>query len=361
MAGVGVCLRLDDYDSHTPPHVIAALAEIFQRQQVNCLFGVIPFRPSDENGGRTSPMPLSSAAKERLRDLVEQGLVIPALHGYAHTRGQQGQPEFEHGSESAQLEKLSQGKALLEAAVGRPISAFVPPWNGVSRATEPALSAAGIAYISTSIEMGETGRWSLPDIPSTSFWNNRQAIADAQANREQEPLVVLTGHFYDFHDTAGRLDQRRLEQFDEMLTWVGQQDGVQWITFDEAYRRATESGATWRNVQRCRFAWDMPHRLRMSLVWPRWLPTRRISRPLNRIRLIGLGVWVAVVLLAGCLAFAISLLLPEARTGPVRAVIAVVAVAWLMAGAWYPFNKQLVRAAALAIGGGLFGLAANPW
>lgn len=355
---VRVCLRFDDYDNTTPLEVIQRLAEILGQRHGNCLFGVIPFTLDDQTATR---VPLRGPHAALLKELVERRLVTPALHGYVHQRGPQGQEEFGYGSLEEQLRKLREGKELLEHVVGREVFGFVPPWNVVTENTHDALVQLGFRYLSTAIELGTTSHWSLLDLPSTGFWQSRTGILKAKQHLRSSPLVVLTGHFYDFHTPDGVPREDVLRKLDDLLTGLEGDPDLQIVDMEEAVEFCSRHPTSWRRVQRSLGAFGMPYRMRMKVRWPGWLPVTGISTGLLRIQALSLLFWLLIPFVSGLAIWLAMTLLTLQFPKWLGLAAGLSAMLLMLASVGLRFRWQGSRILTLATSGALGGIAMSNW
>jgi peptidoglycan/xylan/chitin deacetylase (PgdA/CDA1 family) len=353
---VCVCLRLDDYSTNTPMSVVRELAAILERHKVTCLFGVIPFRQKVSSTGERSLEPLSGPMADLLRELVERRLVVPALHGFAHLRDANGIEEFGSGNVAEQRAKIAQGKALLEGILGGPVSGFVPPWNVVNDASETALRELGFSYVSTALELEHTSRWDLIDVPGTCYWSARSGVLSALEHLDAAPVVVLTGHFSDFHEPTGELRPTTLDTFDRTVAWLSSLENVRVVGLDQASVICARDRATWKSVTRCRGAFDMPYRMRRAIKWPSWLPTTRVSASMRRIQALGLAFWVGIVSFFFLVGWATRLIEPAPFAGSLTVALLLLAAFIVAFAVRHHFARQITRAALLAAAGCILGV-----
>lgn len=289
-----VCLRMDDYASTTPLAVVRELATILQKHQAVCVFSVIPFLRVAGDDEETPITPLAQPAVDLLRELMNGGLVVPALHGFVHERHANGKEEFGHGDVEDQRRRIARGKASLESLLNTRIEGFVPPWNVVTAETEVALRDLGFTYVSTALSLEVASHWNLVDVPLTAHWMARSAVTTAAAHLTLDPVVVYAGHFTDFAQDDGSPNRRACEDFDQMLTWLRSRPDVEIVSLDQARDRCLSHSNARRAINRCRAAMGIPHRLRQRLRWPKWMPTQGLSPELAKIRRAAAMFWMAV-------------------------------------------------------------------
>lgn len=243
---VRVFFRYDDYSATSNPTVDNGLIGLFGKHGVCCTFAVIP-RVTEGNYRDPRPRPsldLDASRRTALAAAVQNGSVDVALHGFEHRSNGRGMPHSEFRGESfaVQAEKIGRGKALLEEVIGRPVLSFVPPWNTYDENTVKALHENGIQCLSANrygplVSTIETMRLlpitvELPDLES--------AVAAARARRQDDPVIGILMHPYDFRESGDQRAQVDLAILDGKLAWLKQQADV---AVASVTALATSSGA----------------------------------------------------------------------------------------------------------------------
>jgi peptidoglycan/xylan/chitin deacetylase (PgdA/CDA1 family) len=130
--------RIDDVYACRPD--LMAVLDAFVRARVMVIVGVIPRRLTAEMGAYLAAHP---------------GIVV-YQHGlehksYArHELGETDRDEFPGSRSRADVTAaLTEGRALIEAAVGRPVTGYIPPWNATAVQTLDVLAELGFTCIST--------------------------------------------------------------------------------------------------------------------------------------------------------------------------------------------------------------------
>jgi peptidoglycan/xylan/chitin deacetylase (PgdA/CDA1 family) len=225
-----------------------------------CTFGIIPYVAA---GDLPDPHPqevvaLSEEKAGTLKRAVASGSVEPALHGYSHQtirdcrRG--GCTEFSGASYHSQMEKMSQGKRLLEDRLGTSISAFVPPWNSYDRNTLRCVEDLGFDSISADLRGVTDSRSSLKFLPATcGVPELRQAIDSARRSSDPEPVIVVLFHAYDFIEFDGR-GRFNYHDFARLLAWVASQEDVRARSISEAVQRVEVGADLFRKNKGCYLA-----------------------------------------------------------------------------------------------------------
>lgn len=243
---VRVFFRYDDYSATSDPTVDNGLIGLFRKHGLCCTFAVIP-RVTEGNYRDPRPRPsleLDASRRQALAAAVRDGSVDVAQHGFEHRSNGRGMPhsEFRGDSFAVQAEKIGRGKALLEEIIGRPVLSFVPPWNTYDEDTLKALHESGIQCLSANrygplVSAIETMRFlpitvELPDLES--------AVAAARTRPQDDPVIGVLMHPYDFRESGDQRAQVDLDVLDGKLAWLKQQPDV---VVASVTALATSSGA----------------------------------------------------------------------------------------------------------------------
>jgi hypothetical protein len=133
--------------------------------------------------------------------------------------------EFRGLEYSAQADKIAAGKALLEQAVGHPVKTFVPPWNTYDENTLAALKNSGLQCLSAN-RYGAAIRSEklLRFLPiTTELPELEAAVAAARRSNDEDPIVGVLMHPYDFKESSDSRAQLDLDELDRKLAWVRSQ------------------------------------------------------------------------------------------------------------------------------------------
>lgn len=217
-------IRYDDYVPRTTsdPNVPGIdlerrLFELFARYDATLIVGVIPDPAPGTVVGPESyvgdPEWLTHPDNEwvaLLREYVQSGVVIPALHGHTHQRSTppgHRPGEFVDRSYDWQLGMLEEGRAKLAAAVGKSIDIFVPPWNAWDQNTAKALQAAGFTWLSPDLHHADLPVGDLLVVPQTTADPKNLIGTDVL----RDSYAVLVMHPFDFTGPGGEDYWRSLE------------------------------------------------------------------------------------------------------------------------------------------------------
>lgn len=229
---IRVFFRYDDYCATSNATVDNGLIRLFGSHGLCCTFAVIP-RVTEGNYRDPQPRPsmeLDSSRKQALADAVRAGSVDVALHGFEHRSNGLGMPhsEFRGIGYAGQSAKISQGKAMLEEMIARPVLSFVPPWNTYDENTLKALHDNGIGCLSANrygplVGTIEGVRFlpitvELPDLES--------AVEAARLCDDDDPVIGVLMHPYDFRESGDQRAQVDLAGLDSKLAWLKQQADV---------------------------------------------------------------------------------------------------------------------------------------
>lgn len=217
-------IRYDDYvprntsDINVPGiDLERRLFELFARYDATLIVGVIPDpAPGSAEGNEPyvgDPAWLTHPDDEwvkLLREYVQSGVVIPALHGHSHLRSTppgHRPGEFIDRDYDWQLRMLQEGRAKLAAAVGQSIDIFVPPWNAWNQDTAKALQTAGFTWLSPDLHHADLPKGKLLVAPQTTA-DPKDLIGRTML---RDTYAVLVMHPFDFTGTGGEAYWRSLE------------------------------------------------------------------------------------------------------------------------------------------------------
>jgi peptidoglycan/xylan/chitin deacetylase (PgdA/CDA1 family) len=260
-AAVTVVFRFDDPSARTDLKVETAVLDAFRAHHWPVTFGVVPFV---SGGDLEDPAPqtgyvLPPAKTKLFRRALSEGTLDVAQHGWSHQNSRKGEydAEFEGLPEAEQHRRIADGKAKLEAALGVPIKAFIPPWNGYDLATVKVLEDLEYELFSASLRGPAPGRSSLHWLPSTSSLEGLRAAVDA-ARDSGDPDAAVVVLFHAFEIT--------LPQLKEELDWLAAQPNVRVVSLSRASELVPGLGADRFRANRQGLLWDLtPFRLRPRL------------------------------------------------------------------------------------------------
>lgn len=229
MSMITVFFRYDDFSTVSPTHVDSGLINAFRRHGMSCTFAVIPAVTEGDysEAGERQELPLAGEKLDLLRQAVRDGVVDLALHGWNHRSNRVSQPpnpsEFCGLSLEQQVSRLRRGASFFQQAMGVMPAVFVPPWNTYDLNTLRALEVAGIAGISAHryspcIE-SELIRYTPITIELRGL---RTAIEAARHSGDQDPVVGVMMHPYDFCESNDPRCCTSLAEFEREIRWLAQ-------------------------------------------------------------------------------------------------------------------------------------------
>jgi peptidoglycan/xylan/chitin deacetylase (PgdA/CDA1 family) len=221
-AGIPVVFRFDDYSQTCNVQAHEKVIRMFETHGMPCCVAVIP----------KNIVPDGEAAKT-LRHYVEKGVVEPALHGFSHKGVRESvNSEFAGRPWDEQFQLISRGKVLLEEALGRPVSIFVPPWNSYDHATIGVLEQMGFAVLSAGRDQPYEGAHSIALIPEVgNIGDFRSAVKRARSGNFRDPIIVVLLHLYDFVEVKSAQGYMKYEDLDRILDWTKGQEDIEVTTF----------------------------------------------------------------------------------------------------------------------------------
>ena len=234
-------IRCDDYSSVSDTEFELRLIDLFRKYHVPITLGVIPCVASDDEKAMPpgkSGIPLTEAKAKILRDAMAEGIVEVAQHGYNHRyNGPAWRGEFVGLSYEEQLRRISDGRAILSQALGRDITAFVPPNEKYDANTLRVLQEQQFQILSADIYGGPAGVPTLKYMPKTSdladFW---QDIARVNELQDPSPVMIVLCHNFDFSDEKQHTGTLSLDDLDKILSWAGSQPNVRLTTMEALAR-----------------------------------------------------------------------------------------------------------------------------
>ncbi|GAB4515343.1 MAG: hypothetical protein Kow0047_27270 [Anaerolineae bacterium] len=225
-----VVFRYDDYCDRTSTELEVRLIQAFRRVKASATFSVIPFvcAVSAHDPSPQELIPLSEAKARFLKEAVQDGTLEIALHGYSHQTSGTGRfTEVAGLAFEEQVERLQKGKQFLEGLTEAVVSTFVPPWNDYDHNTLHAMRHVGLSILSASWSGAMPEDHTTALLPATSDLRTiRQAIFAARASREEQPIIVVLFHAYDFKEVDSKRGITTYEEFVDMLDWLKSQDDI---------------------------------------------------------------------------------------------------------------------------------------
>jgi peptidoglycan/xylan/chitin deacetylase (PgdA/CDA1 family) len=232
---ITVVFRYDDYSTHSNTSCEVKLIDTFQRYDIPCTVGIIPYLTSGDvhDAGSQERIPLSEEKAQILKTAMASGIIEPALHGYSHQTIQDCSgatrkcTEFSGLSYEKQLEKIVEGKKLLEDNLDTEITIFIPPWNSYDRNTLKCLEKLDFNCISTDLRIAPEGNTTLTFVPAiTTISELRQAVNSARHSSDPHPVIVVCIHSYDFAEISADRGETTNQEFFDLISWISTQKDV---------------------------------------------------------------------------------------------------------------------------------------
>jgi peptidoglycan/xylan/chitin deacetylase (PgdA/CDA1 family) len=227
---IHVIFRFDDYSEKSNTEFEKKIIGLFKDQDISFTCAVIPFvsRGDIHDTARNEVLPLSQEKAEILKNAFSQGIAEVALHGYNHQSVRHNvNTEFRGVPAKEQKEKILNGKAFLEEITGAPVVTFVPPWNSYDLNTLHILEEDSFQILSASTMGMFDIKSTLKFIPCTTTPDKLiQSVKNASASYDENPLVVVMIHEYDFVEIDARHGIVSFNDFKKSLEWLKQQRNV---------------------------------------------------------------------------------------------------------------------------------------
>ena len=235
---VNVIFRYDDYSANSVTDAEIKIIETFRDHGMPISFGIIPFKVAGdpEDPSEQDLLTLDSVKGEILKNGYEAGILDITMHGYSHqTNSPEYLSEFANLEYNEQLKRLSAGKAYLQNVTGAPVTTFLPPWNTYDLNTLSALEESGFSILSAN-KKGLVSKGSkLHYLPiSCDLPELKDAVKAARRSSDEQPLVVALLHDYDFLDYNDVIGVITLQEFYELIEWVGAQVDVNVLSISQA-------------------------------------------------------------------------------------------------------------------------------
>jgi peptidoglycan/xylan/chitin deacetylase (PgdA/CDA1 family) len=238
---ITVVFRFDDYSSRSSTNIEIKLIDAFQKYNIPCTFGVIPYGCADYNNDATSQelLPLTLEKADILKNGIKAGVLEVALHGYSHQSICEGRycdhTEFSGLDYDDQVKKIEKGKKYLEEMFQLQVATFIPPWNRYDLNTVKVLEKLEFRTLSAG-EVGDAKESSpLKFLPVTCHLIHlREAVSSALFVPDLQPVIVVSFHEYDFHEIDEERGNLTFRDFVELLAWVMSQKNIQVRTIDQA-------------------------------------------------------------------------------------------------------------------------------
>lgn len=235
---VNLIFRFDDYSARSSTDIELKIIDAFRKSNASITFGVIPFITAGnvDEPSSVNIVPLPIAKADILKTAFKQGVLDVALHGYSHqTAYAKKKTEFSGLPYDVQIDKLAKGKKYIEGMTNIPITTFVPPWNTYDLNTLKALDKLGFSIISSNKNGEATNDSKLFFLPaSTELSMLRDAIKVARTSPDDQPLIVVLFHAYDFKEVDEKRGTITYQEFLNLLHWLKSQEDVRLLSISQA-------------------------------------------------------------------------------------------------------------------------------
>ena len=227
---ISVVFRYDDFHIRKPREFEVNLLNMFKKYKIPVTFAVIPFS--------YSPDPITRAIAEILKDGIESGILEVALHGYSHRDNRTGQgrksTEFSGLELKDQIQKITEGKKLLEDVLGTSITTFIPPYSTYDMNTLEVIEEAGFKTISGGRVGIINSRSKLNFLPGTCRLHKFKEIVKLTREKSySNPVIVVVIHMYEFDELARNKEKLTHADLETILSWIKQQEDIHVRTINE--------------------------------------------------------------------------------------------------------------------------------
>jgi hypothetical protein len=265
-------LRYDDYSAMSSAAVERPLLELIADLKYPCTVATVPFVFDGLTfcgHGTVRLLPLPPGKVRALEELIREGVVEVALHGWSHL-ALSPLREMAEFSDAMPLETqrrlLRDGRSYLEDVFQRKVVTFVPPWNRLGRVTVEALKREGMVNVSSGYPtpyepvypLGEETAAPVRNVPCwLSVQETGKALDIAKRWGGEESVVGTLIHDYDVLESGygvGGLSMTDLKK--HLEAWSGDQRVDRRLVSVAAKR---EGAIGWRrargNVELLRECW----------------------------------------------------------------------------------------------------------
>jgi peptidoglycan/xylan/chitin deacetylase (PgdA/CDA1 family) len=244
---INVVFRYDDYAWNSVTSAELKIIEAFSKNRVPITFGVIPFKVAGDvhDPSPQDLMPLDSLKAEILKSGFEEGILEISMHGYSHqTNGSEDLSEFANLVFEEQVKRLSTGKEFLQHVTGAPVRTFIPPWNTYDTNTLSAMEETGFSTLSANKKGLVLSGSNINYLPtSCGLTELKDAVRAARKSSDNQPLVVVLLHDYDFLDINPQTGEITFQDFTNLMDWVSAQEDLRILSISQAGEWIEDLGA----------------------------------------------------------------------------------------------------------------------
>jgi len=234
---INIVFRMDDPSAVSSTETEVKILEAFYKSGASVTYGIVPF--ACEDASDPAPQDLYSFTADKgniFNTWIKRGTLDIALHGFSHqTRNAVDKSEFRGADYHSQVEKIQKGKKLLETLMDAKVTTFIPPWNQYDQNTLKALESSGFTTLSAAQTVDKTFMSSLQFIPYTvEPIHIKNAIEEARASSDTQPLIVVLFHVYDFIEASKEFGYMTFDEFEEQLKWLKSQEDIRLMSISQA-------------------------------------------------------------------------------------------------------------------------------
>ena len=243
---ITVIFRYDDYSSRSLTDMEVKIIDAFQKHNLSCTFGVIPYVCSGDTHDPTlqDVVPLTPEKANILNNAMKAGTVEVALHGYSHQtiREKGGTTEFSGLDYTTQLERISKANNFSEQMLHTEITTFVPPWDSYDFNTIRADEKLGFTCFSGGFSGDAKESSSLKFLPEMCGLDGlRDAVESARRIPEIQPIIVVLFHDCDLLDFNQELGRITYQELLELLGWLRVQGDVRVRSIEQTTKMFADS------------------------------------------------------------------------------------------------------------------------
>ena len=245
---INIIFRYDDFSAVSRTDFELSILEICRKNHIKFTFAVIPSIVEGDihEPGTRKLIPLSEEKAEILKNGVDQGLIDIALHGYSHqTNNSAHFSEFAGLDYHLQLQKIIDGKNILENITNSQIKIFAPPWNSYDTNTLSALEKSGFSVLTAGRDGTMLKNTKLKIVPSTcSLRRLRSAVQDARTKTSiNQPIIVVLFHEFEIIDIDKERGIISFQEFSDLISWLSSQADIRILSIGQSTKAIKGLGA----------------------------------------------------------------------------------------------------------------------
>ena len=218
-----IAFRNDDISSRSDLKHEYQILKIFQKYKIKPLYAVIPI-----SGNK--PIKKEMEIANYLREWHSKGWIDIAQHGYTHKKNKYSLGEFRQLSYVEQLDKIKNGKNILDIALNMDVKIFCPPWNAADDQTLQALSTCRFNIFSGAV--GRTKPQNIREIDCNcnlfegSLISLINAYKEAKLTNDHVLLIAL-------YHTRADFNENRFQEIESLLSLLERDSSVKFVSFGD--------------------------------------------------------------------------------------------------------------------------------